>query len=459
MSADSIQSKKPASRPVTASSIGSAPGGAAPPDAPVSSLAAPASGLHSDQFVGARPPAQRPPSSSLPSPRLARSEGRAASRNAASVTGGELQDAVKRGANAEIIAVLDKIAHGKVDPSQSAELLDILRARNRSTPEGKKLFDSISRAYGIDLGAVVKELEKDDVFDKVLNDNSKIPRDGLEQLADHDDVNDQVLRKAVLKGLYKSAVDGSNPDGFPRILGATKDRAPLARMFEKMLDNDSSLRSFIESDPKRLRRAQDLAKNLAPTDPSIDENRKVNEAVANFQDWGKYPHHLIVVPGYTPLNAKSPIKMHPTQKERLEQAVRDYHAGQAPFIMVSGGNVHPPGTDVNEALSMKEELKRMGIPEDRIIVDARAQHSTTNLRNVGRYMLDHGMTRALVTTSFDQDFYFSCPDISDFHNRCRRNLGYTVGELEDVGNADPNHSVFTPSKDVHRINYKDPRDP
>ena len=104
----------------------------------------------------------------------------------------------------------------------------------------------------------------------------------------------------------------------------------------------------------------------------------------------------------------------------------------------------------------------MGIPDDRIIVDARARHSTTNLRNAGRYMLEHGLSRALVTTSFGQDFYFSFPNISTFNHRCRSELGHEVGRLGDVqmsDSIDTAHSWFTPSPDVRRIGIRDPLDP
>jgi hypothetical protein len=257
-------------------------------------------------------------------------------------------------------------------------------------------------------------------------------------------------------------VDGSNPEGLPRVLGLAPDRDRMAATFGRMLEKDGSLRRWIEESPDRRRRAEGLARRLAPPDLSVDENRAANAAVDGFRDWARYPYQLIVVPGYTPLDARQPVQMHPTQRARLEQAVRDYQAGRAPFILVSGGNVHPPGTPYYEAIEMKRELRRMGIPEDRIIVDARARHSTTNLRNTGRYMLDHGLSRALLTTSGDQDFYFSFPDISTFHLRCRSELGHTVGDFEDAqldGFIDTSHSVFTPAQDVRRVNYRDPLDP
>src|SRR6185503_8834544 len=104
------------------------------------------------------------------------------------------------------------------------------------------------------------------------------------------------------------------------------------------------------------------------------------------------------------------------------------------------------------------ELLRMGMKEERVIVEARARHSTTNLRNAGRVMLEHGIRAALITTLggglfgsdlFGQDFYFANPILSTFYARCERELGYRVGELNDAGDA---HVEFVPSESVRRLN-------
>jgi hypothetical protein len=107
----------------------------------------------------------------------------------------------------------------------------------------------------------------------------------------------------------------------------------------------------------------------------------------------------------------------------------------------------------------------MGVAEDVILVEARARHSTTNLRNAGRYMIARGLARALVCAPgggiggsrvFDQAFYFSHPVISTFHGRCERELGYRVGERAEAG---PGRAAFTPAPEVARLDYKDPLDP
>jgi hypothetical protein len=108
-------------------------------------------------------------------------------------------------------------------------------------------------------------------------------------------------------------------------------------------------------------------------------------------------------------------------------------------------------------------LRRI-LPE-RILVDARARHSTTNLRNAGRLMLAAGMRNALVSTMggglfgsdvFGQDFYFSNPVLSTFYARCESELGYRVGELADGSDG---LVSFVPAPEVTRIGFRDVLDP
>jgi hypothetical protein len=211
--------------------------------------------------------------------------------------------------------------------------------------------------------------------------------------------------------------------------------------------------------PGETARAVDASRSSpAPDDPiSVAENAGVNQVVAGFQDWTDYRHDLIVVPGFTPPPATTAWRMHPQEKTRLERAQKDLQDGQAPFIFVSGGAVYPAGTPCYEGVEMKHELIDMGVPADRIIVDAAAQHSTTNIRNAGRYMLaqKRALTSALITTSGSQDFYFSHPGLSTFHKRSREELGYEVGGLRNARGR--GHSVYTPSERVREPGL-DPQD-
>lgn len=192
----------------------------------------------------------------------------------------------------------------------------------------------------------------------------------------------------------------------------------------------------------------------APNDPiSLAENAAANAEVAGFGRWKDYEYDLIVVPGFTPLDAEVAYRMRPEEKSRLTRAQKDFAGGEppgakAPFIFVSGGAVYPYGTPCYEGVEMKHELIDMGVPVNRIIVDAAAQHSTSNIRNAGRYMLarNQPLTRALIVTTGAQDFYFSHPERAGFHARTEKELGYRIGELKNVRGR--GHSAYTPSENV-----------
>ena len=99
-------------------------------------------------------------------------------------------------------------------------------------------------------------------------------------------------------------------------------------------------------------------------------------------------------------------------------------------------------------------LVSRGMPADRVLLDPFSRHSTTNLRNAGRMMLSHGWKRALIVTGwdhviFDQASYFANSDSALFstlsiayEQRCIRELGYSVGQLEGV---DAHHIAYCAS--------------
>lgn len=195
---------------------------------------------------------------------------------------------------------------------------------------------------------------------------------------------------------------------------------------------------------------------FAPPDAAQDEGNKIQLSVQNeaagsaIQDQLERilqeKFHLVIVPGYTPVKTDTPTRITKTSKKRLENAVSAMKKKNIRFIMVSGGNVHPDGTPFNEAFGMKTYLMQdLGIPEEQIIIDPYARHSTTNLRNCGRFMLSYGLSRALIVTSFDQNFYFSFQGISTFAARSRSVLGYVVGKF---GYVSPISSSFIPSPEV-----------
>lgn len=267
------------------------------------------------------------------------------------------------------------------------------------------------------------------------------------------------LLRADIAGLRAGAVASS----VELARGADHERALFA--IRDALQNDE-LRAWIEADATRRARIEALTLRITQKDPSTSHNARSLPVFQAFKNWADYAYPLVIVPGYTPFDLKEGKPgVHSVCRERLDEAVADFRAKIAPFILVSGANVYPRGTPYYEAVEMKKVLVTLGVPEERILVEARARHSTTNLRNAGRIMLKHGLSRAVIATKgggikgsnlFDQDFYFSNPTISTFHLRCEKELGYRVGVLTDAGE---NRTRFEPAMAVTRILWRDPLDP
>jgi hypothetical protein len=118
-----------------------------------------------------------------------------------------------------------------------------------------------------------------------------------------------------------------------------------------------------------------------------------------------------------------PLK--PMAKLIIEIAARRYFEKKVAFIIVSGGYVHPKHTRLAEAIEMKSSL--MGdfhVPEEAIIIDPHARHTTTNVRNAARLIFRYGIPAdrpALITTH--QDHLDSIAAVA-FDERNDRELGY-----------------------------------
>jgi hypothetical protein len=166
---------------------------------------------------------------------------------------------------------------------------------------------------------------------------------------------------------------------------------------------------------------------------------------------------LIVIPGYTPVDAKTPFVLTDATRSRLRSGVAALREKDAVGILVTGGNVHPDDTPFNEAWEMRRHLcEALDIPRDLVVIDPYARHSTTNLRNAGRFLLAYGLPRALIVTDFGQGFYFGAPNLSTFNLRCREELGYDVGTMEPAPWF--TRIRYVPSAEVNRVGA-DPLDP
>jgi hypothetical protein len=140
-------------------------------------------------------------------------------------------------------------------------------------------------------------------------------------------------------------------------------------------------------------------------------------------DWDKYPYACIVVLGIGPETPDVPLS--PGGRANCRLAADDFKAGKAPFILVSGGYVHPNKTRFCEAVEMRRELiDKLGIPADAVIIDPHARHTTTNIRNAARLVYRYGMPfdrPVLVTSNADQ---IGTVAGAGFAKRCVHELGY-----------------------------------
>lgn len=151
-------------------------------------------------------------------------------------------------------------------------------------------------------------------------------------------------------------------------------------------------------------------------------NQSAVKLIASTQ-WQKYPYTVIIVPGIGPSDRDTPLaRMGHTHCALAAQAYKD---GKAPFILVSGGYVHPAQTRYSEAIEMKRALiDEFHIPESAILVDPHARHTTTNMRNAAREIFRYNIPTdrpAVVVSDAGQLAYIAAKSLSD---RCIREMGY-----------------------------------
>ena len=86
----------------------------------------------------------------------------------------------------------------------------------------------------------------------------------------------------------------------------------------------------------------------------------------------------------------------PEQRERVMEAVRQYRAGRANTIIVSGGETLP---GLIEADTMALVAKEAGVPPGKIIEERQALDTLQNIFFSHQIMLQHGWTAAEIVSS------------------------------------------------------------
>ncbi len=140
-------------------------------------------------------------------------------------------------------------------------------------------------------------------------------------------------------------------------------------------------------------------------------------------DWNAWPRSAILVLGHGPQIDGVPFS--PSTRAQLHTVARRFHAGSAPFLILSGGRVWPAGTLYYEGLEMKRVLMgEHGIPENAIIIDPHARHTTTNFRNAGRLLHAFGAPEGKPVTVLSTPRHMVYVKSERFARACQRECGF-----------------------------------
>ena len=186
--------------------------------------------------------------------------------------------------------------------------------------------------------------------------------------------------------------------------------------------------------------------------------KTVNKAAYDYSkkvDWDKYKYSIILVPGAGP--DQCDVALSGGGMLRCRLAALQYHKGLAPFIMVSGGRVHPYKTKYNEAEEMKKFLiETLNIPEHAILMEPHARHTTTNMRNAARLIFRYGFPMekpALTSTLKSQSYYIT--DI--VQKRSEKELGYSP--YNNGKRLSDTEAEFYPLSISLQLDFDEPMDP
>jgi hypothetical protein len=194
--------------------------------------------------------------------------------------------------------------------------------------------------------------------------------------------------------------------------------------------------------------------HAARHEPLSSLNGEAYKQVPGIQ-WASYPYSAILILGAGPSDDQPISAM---CKERCRTGAAIYREKKAPFIIVSGGYVHPFGTKYSEAIEMKKFLTdSCNIPTSAIIAEPHARHTTTNIRNANRILFRNGFPmdkKVLCTSSKAHITYVN----SIFFDRvCDKDLRYHP--YKNVKRLDDNSVEYEPVMESLHGDPFDPLDP
>lgn len=171
-------------------------------------------------------------------------------------------------------------------------------------------------------------------------------------------------------------------------------------------------------------------------------------------DWKAYPYSAILVPGHGP--EKEGVSIDSLGMARCRMAVELFKNKQAPFIIVSGGHVHPNRTPYCEAVEMKRYItEELHIPSQNILIEPYARHTTTNLRNAARMIINFSIPTykpILTITDAAQSRY-----ILNMDQRCIDEFGFVP--YKNMKKINDYENEFFPVRTALQTNPAEPLDP
>ena len=195
--------------------------------------------------------------------------------------------------------------------------------------------------------------------------------------------------------------------------------------------------------------------NAADYEPMASTVNKAAFDKVKTINWNNYKYSVILLPGAGPNDPKVPLSAEGVLRCRI--AAKCYFDGLAPFIITSGGRVHPYKTIYSEAYEMKKYLvEQMHVPESAVIMDPHARHTTTNMRNAARLIYRYGMPFdkvALTSTSRGQSSYIG----TTLPARCEKELN--MSPYKPGNRLSDTELEFYPLISSLNINPLEPLDP
>lgn len=198
---------------------------------------------------------------------------------------------------------------------------------------------------------------------------------------------------------------------------------------------------------------RDEAGRHEPYEKSV--NQKAFENLKNIK-WNDYPYSVILVLGSGPGN--SGLSISKEGMSRSDEAVKLFQEKKAPLIIFSGGYVHPARTPYCEAIEMKKYvMQKYGVPEQNILVEVQARHTTTNVRNAARIMFRDKIPtdkKGLITSSQSHIDYVAG---ETFTKRFMDEIGFVPMQI--FTRISPVAIEFIPLKDALFVNSMETLDP